>query len=155
MVRRPPRATRTDTLFPYTTLFRSASPATLDASAWSETVEKLAIEGFVRQLARNSAWAGCDDQGRVRLLLDAKARHLLNDERRAAIEQALAAQRGESVQLTIDVAEAAVIRSPAQLAEQRETSRQTDAASAIFADPRSEEHTSELQSLMRSPYAVF
>src|SRR3546814_15374576 len=25
-IRRPPRATRTDTLFPYTTLFRSASP---------------------------------------------------------------------------------------------------------------------------------
>src|SRR3546814_11913659 len=27
MIRRPPRSTRTDTLFPYTTLFRSASPA--------------------------------------------------------------------------------------------------------------------------------
>src|SRR3546814_10558114 len=27
MVRRPPRSTRTDTLFPYTTLFRSESPA--------------------------------------------------------------------------------------------------------------------------------
>src|SRR3546814_4797153 len=26
MVRRPPRSTRTDTLFPYTTLFRSAGP---------------------------------------------------------------------------------------------------------------------------------
>src|SRR3546814_9737953 len=26
MVRRPPRSTRTDTLFPYTTLFRSPSP---------------------------------------------------------------------------------------------------------------------------------
>src|SRR3546814_6192885 len=26
MIRRPPRATRTDTLFPYTTLFRSSSP---------------------------------------------------------------------------------------------------------------------------------
>src|SRR3546814_3780075 len=26
MIRRPPRATRTDTLFPYTTLFRSARP---------------------------------------------------------------------------------------------------------------------------------
>src|SRR3546814_5253798 len=26
MIRRPPRSTRTDTLFPYTTLFRSASP---------------------------------------------------------------------------------------------------------------------------------
>src|SRR3546814_8528353 len=27
MIRRPPRSTRTDTLFPYTTLFRSMSPA--------------------------------------------------------------------------------------------------------------------------------
>src|SRR3546814_3646623 len=26
MIRRPPRSTRTDTLFPYTTLFRSRSP---------------------------------------------------------------------------------------------------------------------------------
>src|SRR3546814_14562406 len=26
MIRRPPRSTRTDTLFPYTTLFRSLSP---------------------------------------------------------------------------------------------------------------------------------
>src|SRR3546814_1770627 len=26
MIRRPPRSTRTDTLFPYTTLFRSGSP---------------------------------------------------------------------------------------------------------------------------------
>src|SRR3546814_20122791 len=28
MIRRPPRSTRTDTLFPYTTLFRSSPPAT-------------------------------------------------------------------------------------------------------------------------------
>src|SRR3546814_10588861 len=28
MIRRPPRSTRTDTLFPYTTLFRSYPPAT-------------------------------------------------------------------------------------------------------------------------------
>src|SRR3546814_10742023 len=28
MIRRPPRSTRTDTLFPYTTLFRSRSPRT-------------------------------------------------------------------------------------------------------------------------------
>src|SRR3546814_2407576 len=27
MIRRPPRSTRTDTLFPYTTLFRSCSPS--------------------------------------------------------------------------------------------------------------------------------
>src|SRR3546814_7442513 len=32
MIRRPPRSTRTDTLFPYTTLFRSSRP--LDARFW-------------------------------------------------------------------------------------------------------------------------
>src|SRR3546814_16410203 len=32
MIRRPPRATRTDTLFPYTTLFRSAGPAAMQIS---------------------------------------------------------------------------------------------------------------------------
>src|SRR3546814_13098521 len=31
MIRRPPRSTRTDTLFPYTTLFRSVSPPTIGA----------------------------------------------------------------------------------------------------------------------------
>src|SRR3546814_12271392 len=30
MIRRPPRSTRTDTLFPYTTLFRSACPPIAD-----------------------------------------------------------------------------------------------------------------------------
>src|SRR3546814_9208593 len=30
MIRRPPRSTRTDTLFPYTTLFRSAAPSNRD-----------------------------------------------------------------------------------------------------------------------------
>src|SRR3546814_6906960 len=34
MIRRPPRSTRTDTLFPYTTLFRSAAPCRLLASTW-------------------------------------------------------------------------------------------------------------------------
>src|SRR3546814_2633972 len=29
MIRRPPRSTRTDTLFPYTTLFRSCHPGTV------------------------------------------------------------------------------------------------------------------------------
>src|SRR3546814_5929640 len=35
MIRRPPRSTRTDTLFPYTTLFRSAQP---DLKGGAETV---------------------------------------------------------------------------------------------------------------------
>src|SRR3546814_10748993 len=34
MIRRPPRATRTDTLFPYTTLFRSSSPPLVTLSPW-------------------------------------------------------------------------------------------------------------------------
>src|SRR3546814_12001418 len=33
MIRRPPRSTRTDTLFPYTTLFRSAGVAAARAGA--------------------------------------------------------------------------------------------------------------------------
>src|SRR3546814_17934177 len=33
MIRRPPRATRTDTLFPYTTLFRSPRPGKLPVIA--------------------------------------------------------------------------------------------------------------------------
>src|SRR3546814_10250607 len=33
MIRRPPRSTRTDTLFPYTTLFRSPQPAGLRRDA--------------------------------------------------------------------------------------------------------------------------
>src|SRR3546814_20172006 len=33
MIRRPPRSTRTDTLFPYTTLFRSAADRTLALAA--------------------------------------------------------------------------------------------------------------------------
>src|SRR3546814_17754483 len=37
MIRRPPRSTRTDPLFPYTTLFRSLSPETMAAiGRWRE-----------------------------------------------------------------------------------------------------------------------
>src|SRR3546814_2696309 len=34
MIRRPPRSTRTDTLFPYTTLFRSIEPMMRDWRLW-------------------------------------------------------------------------------------------------------------------------
>src|SRR3546814_2557782 len=40
MIRRPPRSTRTDTLFPYTTLFRSAA-ASVDSSAVSPSLANL------------------------------------------------------------------------------------------------------------------
>src|SRR3546814_20042786 len=41
MIRRPPRSTRTDTLFPYTTLFRSAR-AVAEAGAFAVVLEALA-----------------------------------------------------------------------------------------------------------------
>src|SRR3546814_6599139 len=42
MIRRPPRSTRTDTLFPYTTLFRSTGPAAPSACApiWTPCISR-------------------------------------------------------------------------------------------------------------------
>src|SRR3546814_19270836 len=39
MIRRPPRSTRTDTLFPYTTLFRSGPQQRARHSAWQRPPE--------------------------------------------------------------------------------------------------------------------
>src|SRR3546814_1796231 len=89
MIRRPPRSTRTDTLFPYTTLFRSpCRPATA-------LVATPAVEALVR--------------GSVRRLVHRR-------------------REGATV-------------------HRRRRVREGHA--------RSEEHTSELQSLMRISYAVF
>src|SRR3546814_13442605 len=46
MIRRPPRSTRTDTLFPYTTLFRS-QPAQVDEHPADARVVELAGDGRV------------------------------------------------------------------------------------------------------------
>src|SRR3546814_1379729 len=100
MIRRPPRSTRTDTLFPYTTLFRS-SP---------------------RRLSRRGLVGG--RHGRVRLGRDDR-RH-----RRSAGRARLDGRPDRS--------------RPA-----------TRGAAGGRRSLRSEEHTSELQSLMRISYAVF
>src|SRR3546814_6079656 len=100
MLRRPPRSTRTDTLFPYTTLFRSA----------------IARE-CVAHAARSHPFAGA--AGRHGLLLSA--------------QRQLGPSRFDHDR-------------PCRLGDGRV--RATDVA-------RSEEHTSELQSLMRNSYAVF
>src|SRR3546814_3810401 len=90
MIRRPPRSTRTDTLFPYTTLFRSTSAA----------------HGQTRPKSRSQA--PISSRRTVRTRLARRLRRLSGD----------CAQHNPE---------------PA----------------------RSEEHTSELQSLMRISYAVF
>ena len=71
----------------------------------------------------------------VRLSLDPRAKHLLQDERRAAIERALSLQLGAAIRLQIELAMDVVAASPAQLDQQRETDRQRAAEAAIEADP--------------------
>src|SRR3546814_2799348 len=97
MIWRPPGSTRTDTLFPYTTLFRSG-------------------EG------------GVDGRG----------------DRRAEIAEARSARQ----QVHVHAVACAIIAD-------RQTRDQEDHARDQQRYGRSEEHTSELQSLMRISYAVF
>src|SRR3546814_4033975 len=47
MIRRPPRSTRTDTLFPYTTLFRSS----LRPAVQREVFDEAAVTAVARQIA--------------------------------------------------------------------------------------------------------
>src|SRR3546814_9940210 len=141
MLRRPPRSTRTDTLFPYTTLFRSfdTNPAGLQRA-----FQGLPGQGLHQHLLRvehEVAAVGAVqgtglDQGKVgnesahfRAMLDeadqiGQRRVVLGDHRCAG----LATAADHEVDLI--------------------------ALEAVHA-ARSEEHTSELQSLMRISYAVF
>src|SRR3546814_2173091 len=91
MIRRPPRTTRTDTLFPYTTLFRSGRRTVCRGHGPPEST--------IRR----------SDRQRMPLALPART---------AKVESHLSLRGARS-------------------------------------SPRSEEHTSELQSLMRNSYAVF
>src|SRR3546814_9557594 len=98
MIRRPPRSTRTDTLFPYTTLFRS-----------------LVAEGADERVSRER-FADDDDRHR-------------RDHRPRLLGQHLGIEEH-----------------PHRHGKQHRKG---------IAQRRSEEHTSELQSLMRISYAVF
>src|SRR3546814_4454376 len=103
MIRRPPTSTRTDTLFPYTTRFRSKRTA----------------------LARHRAY------------FDAAAVVLDDAEHDRQAQAGPLANRLGRVERPEDAL-------PHLLAH-----------AAAGVEDRSEEHTSELQSLMRSSYAVF
>src|SRR3546814_6468177 len=108
MIRRPPRSTRTYTLFPYTTLFRSILQADFDVGA---LLAALAL-GFEERGLRTL-------KGEVNRVERVDRRQ----QRAAGI-----ARRHEVARVDLAVRDAAA---------------------------RSEEHTSELQSLMRISYAVF
>src|SRR3546814_3385561 len=96
MLRRPPRSTRTDTLFPYTTLFRSPRP-----------LREADLDLHLPHLAQVIIGQPAVD------LVDGKGRR------------------------------------------EYEIHRSTRTALLCSLHKRSEEHTSELQSLMRISYAVF
>src|SRR3546814_4738603 len=124
MVRRPPGSTRTDTLFPYTTLFRSlvahARVAVLDVV----TARRRGTPQLV-QLARQPA-GGADHDRIVGHGGLHRAEHL-----RIAGQDIVGTGRDRGVDLPVPSRDRRGI-----------------------ALPRSEEHTSELQSLMRISYAV-
>src|SRR3546814_1813225 len=106
MIRRPPRSTRTDTLFPYTTLFRSSM----------EIDRRI----FIASLGGAAAVSQMSSEARA----DALEHYM---------EEQLDATAGAKAQ-------AKKVPTAAEIEEQI---------------GRSEEHTSELQSLMRISYAVF
>src|SRR3546814_1437084 len=124
MIRRPPRSTRTDTLFPYTTLFRSP--------------EYFRIDGCDKQFFR------CD-RLRASLSVDActsnwRAGNDANDERRVACRSCPigAAHAGEAM------ASLSPIKGTLTCSR---CHRQSTRAWLIGKWLRSDEHTSELKSL--------
>src|SRR3546814_6985516 len=127
MIRRPPRSTRTDTLFPYTTLFRSA--VGVGEGRDVEGGEDVSIAVAYRHRQRSQAG--------LEFLLD-QAPSLLGHDVQFCAQCIRAHDRALGPGFENRV------RKPffAQVGAQRR-------------EKRSEEHTSELQSLMRISYAVF
>src|SRR3546814_3345342 len=139
MIRRPPRSTRTDTLFPYTTLFRSVE---------GEVRGEMTIEKII-------------DKGAAKGALLYSLREIFNtaDDRHLASVRQVSFLRGDGgcgstaeapppppcvPDRTADIDISLSIRP-----EQALIYRLSGDLNPLHVDPRSEEHTSELQSLMR------
>src|SRR3546814_5689302 len=198
MLRRPPRSTRTDTLVPYTTHFRSRR----HAQARSRRRRPDPRRAAVPVPARSAGGRTQALQGHRRGLVPGRAAQpgrvvpdppppgrVPRAEADAALRRprALAVTRGGSLQRPRHRAEAAGRRRAGQSARRRSRRRVIDNPFHVFirtphtlateikvpvlpesvsdatiaswhkkvGDARSEEPTSELQSLMRSSYAVF
>src|SRR3546814_4611216 len=159
MIRRPPRSTRTDTLFPSTTLFRSwaASAAGAEVDFADETPNSL----WTISTSANAPSLAI----RYRAPLDSEAAALLADAVLRAIAGLLANRDGALNGIDIvdpaqldrqlhdwnDTARPRSLRDTVQGRFEEMRHRSPDALAVV----RSEEHTSELQSLMRISYAVF
>src|SRR3546814_1792157 len=131
MIRRPPRSTRTDTLFPYTTLFRSdRGRRAAQLGENDAAIEDAAgVVGEPPPVAPQADHTDGQDKDVGRRVEDIGWK--VGDEQP---HDAGIGQHGHQRHL------------PSRLGR----------LEAIVVQPlRSEEHTSELQSLMRSSYAVF
>src|SRR3546814_2395884 len=134
MILRPPRSTRTDTLLPYTTLFRSASIVAI-----SELRQRIGIAIKDAIGMRNGLAVFVLAIDRLDAVIETYGREL-TDEILASCAARLA-QLTETAVICEQLQNDRFVVVIADLLEQR--------------DIRSEEHTSELQSLMRISYAVF
>src|SRR3546814_4637051 len=132
MIRRPPRSKRTDTLFPYTTLFRSPGEGVeVAAHREQEIFGARELPEFARR-----------EQPRVDQFGDgADAVDELADP-----EQGMEVAKAALPFLHIGFDDIARIAHPFM---------PLVALGELFSHERSEEHTSELQSLLRTSYAVF
>src|SRR3546814_8496666 len=151
MIRRPPRSTRTDTLFPYTTLFRS------DIIEGQGSLLHPAYAGVSLALLHGSqpdVIVVCHEHGRERVLG-------YPDLVLPGIEETidLALRLGRRTNPSIRCAGVSLNTATLEPAHaQRVLDVESERLGCAVADPmrgRSEEPTSELQSLMRSSYAVF
>src|SRR3546814_10402341 len=122
MIRRPPRSTRTDTLFPYTTLFRSTL-----ADPGRGAVHIGRIDGDHLNLAE-----GFEDAESVIPMFGLPGCWSVN---------------GAELYARLHI--------PEHIRSITIYSQLGTAAASGIVKARSEEHTSELQSLMRNTYAVF
>src|SRR3546814_3930003 len=129
MIRRPPRATPTDTLFPYTTLFRSARIGARAGKILDVDIQRgiVAITGLALAAACGLDFGlGSNDARRARIGFLHSLRQRQPGGERPRPDGLTGRGRG---------------------ADESRITR--------LCGGRSEEHTSELQSLMRISYAVF
>src|SRR3546814_2366915 len=153
MIRRPPRSTRTDTLFPYTTLFRSLDSCLRAAdvigrpggdffgailSACSEEAAQLAAERVLQSLRDNPVATPGGDKVHVTVSIGAVA---FPTESKTAVD---AMTKAESAMQQAKSAGRDCLRFFALSEAQRRGYR-----ASMGIGERSEEHTSELQYLTR------
>src|SRR3546814_2199294 len=179
MIPRPPRSTRTDTLFPYTTLFRSvrAAERSLAASVEQIGIAKaqlypgLSIGGSVSSNATSignlfDMISGQMFANLAQTIFDGGRLRSQVRSNEAGAEAAFAAYKGTVLTSLEDIENAVVAMNTAkERAAQYAIALDAANNSAILSRSqyragltdftKSEEHKSELQSLMRISYAVF